>query len=105
MRRSDLALEIIVVDGIQQRIACQIITGRDESLGQDLCIIIIEGEDAITLTVVVGDDIAGLTILQIIGHDGLLHVDDDGTALRQVINDLDDEFLSPAESTSEGVGL
>ena len=34
-----------------------------------------------------------------------MHVDDDGTTLSHIINDLNDEFLSPAESTSEGVGL
>ena len=80
MRGRDFTLQIIVVDDIQERIACQVVASCDKSLGQDSRIVIIERKDAIALTVVVGNDITGFATLQTVGHDRFLHVDGNGTA-------------------------
>ena len=67
-------------------------------------IVIVERKLAIASSVVVGDDETGLAI-QLIGHDGLLHIDVDGATASQVVDDKDQELLSPAEAAPEGVCL
>ena len=102
--RIDLTPQVILVDRLHKGVTVEIITRGDKSEGQLIDILIIEGELPVTLTIIVWDK-DGRLLSELEGHDGLLHIDVDGLAGAQGINDLYLELLSPAESTSVRIGL
>ena len=104
MRGGHLAHQVIVMDGEQQGVAGQVVTGRDKTLGQQFDILVIEREASIALSCIVGDDETGF-VGQVEGLRGLLHFDHDTAAGLQVVDGLDDKLLAPAKATPVGIGL
>ena len=92
------------MDGEQQGIAVQIVAGGDKALGQDDRVLIVEGEVAVALAVEVGDDVVGLAC-HLDGCDGLLHVDVDGAAGAEFVDEAYLELLWPDDSAVVGVAL
>ena len=92
------------MDGEQQGVTCQIITGGKQTHGQLLRELFVEREAAIALTIVVGKDIVGLESHGV-GLLRLIHLYVEHTAAAQFIDELHLELLAPYETTSIGIGL
>ena len=92
------------MDSLQQGIAVQVAAGRDETLGQKDGILFVEGEVAVSLTVVIGYDIVGFAI-DMDGVSGPFHINRYRTACIQVIDKSHLELLWPDDATMIGVIL
>ena len=92
------------MDGEQQGIAVQVVTGGDETLGQDDSILIVEGEVSVALTVEVGDDVVGLAC-HLDDKGGVLHIDIDGSAGAKFVDEAYLELLRPDDAPFIGIAL